>query len=50
MFHDPNFTDLPPKALGSVLFVKAASIAEARRFIENDIYYTSGVVRACSPD
>lgn len=32
------------KAVASLLIVKAKTIEEARKLIESDVYYTSGVV------
>jgi len=32
------------KAVGSLLIVQAVTIDEARKVIESDLYYTSGVV------
>lgn len=39
-------TDGKKKAEASMLIVKADTIDEARRLIEKDVYYTSGVVRS----
>lgn len=33
------------KMVGSVLILEAESLAEAKKFVEEDIYYTAGVVR-----
>ena len=34
------------EAVGSLLIVQARTIDEARKIIESDVYYTSGVVSA----
>jgi len=33
------------KMIGFVIILEAKNIAEVREMVENDIYYTSGVVR-----
>lgn len=38
----------PKKAEGSLLIIKAGTIAEARKLIESDVYFTSGVVSCCN--
>jgi hypothetical protein len=36
--------DAERKMIGSLLIIEAADIVEVRKMVENDIYYTSGVV------
>ncbi|KAF8160915.1 hypothetical protein B0H34DRAFT_795762 [Crassisporium funariophilum] len=46
MLIDPDFVPTegqPPKAVGSVLMIKAESLSEVRKLIESDIYYTANV-------